>query len=526
MACNAILGIDGDVVDPFLDAGLIADGAVAAIDGDLAEGAAGNALTLSLSTSTISLGQADSVDVTVTVDRPIRTDRIIQISVEGLPANVKTTVPSLKEGESGTVHFTAALMTARATTPIKIVATDRERTEADVPLTVTGAVDTTFGNNGYIHLGMNSDQDMSIEDVGLVVDGDGKILVAFAKKRGPGEQFALRRLTADGKLDPDFSDGGIIYPATTLPTARPRDMIQRPDETLLVLGDRGMDTSRVSNGPFAMVITPDGGVVERLPDTGSTDSLAAATLVPDGSGGAFLVGSAPDAGVLYRVGTSVAAGPEGAPTVMQTPALVAPWGVANDAAGHVLVFGTVGTGSQLRGVVERRDGMSGDLDVSFGDGGVSRLTAMTGANSTFGGAVLDSGIYATGSSTIDGGARLNVTRLTLEGAPDPSFNDGGSLDVVTGKGQMAGRALMGLPSGALLVAGYAGSAGLHRAAVTKVLANGIVDPNFGVGGTVTFVDGLECEARRMAKQGSSVIVAGMVSLTTQSLDVYLMRLTP
>jgi uncharacterized delta-60 repeat protein len=72
----------------------------------------------------------------------------------------------------------------------------------------TGAMDTSFGNNGVALIPM-SGGDSSAS--GVAVQGNGAIvIVGTAITASAGQEFGIARLTPGGALDPTFGSGGIV----------------------------------------------------------------------------------------------------------------------------------------------------------------------------------------------------------------------------------------------------------------------------------------------------------------------------
>ncbi|MBE0554899.1 MAG: hypothetical protein IH625_14525, partial [Rhodobacteraceae bacterium] len=100
--------------------------------------------------------------------------------------------------------------TATPTSPSPAIATP----EVTTPLAVAGAVDPTFGRDGFVTTdisGSGSEEHAST----IAIDREGRIVVAG--RSGPDEDemdsLALARYDPDGRLDPSFGLGGIVTTA-------------------------------------------------------------------------------------------------------------------------------------------------------------------------------------------------------------------------------------------------------------------------------------------------------------------------
>lgn len=81
---------------------------------------------------------------------------------------------------------------------------------AAVRLTPTGAVDSTFGDNGWATVGFSGDQSGDDVLAAATIDSSGRILLAgITSSRKGNPDFAVARLTTAGRLDNTFSDDGL-----------------------------------------------------------------------------------------------------------------------------------------------------------------------------------------------------------------------------------------------------------------------------------------------------------------------------
>jgi uncharacterized delta-60 repeat protein len=153
----------------------------------------------------------------------------------------------------------------------------------------------------------------------------------------------------------------------------------------------------------------------------------------------------------------------------------------------VLLLVTVVFG--LLGVPAVAAAAPGDLDASFGSGGVRSLASGT---QLFGVAVQsDREVVAVGSS----GSSLLVERFSAVGAPEGAFAAGGGV----------GRAVVVQPDGKIVVAGNDGAGML----VERFNANGSRDGGFGSGGVVHAVSRGSANAVALGPNGS-IVAAGAV----------------
>lgn len=335
---------------------------------------------------------------------------------------------------------------------------------------------------------------------------DGRVLVAGSFPGPAGAPKSVRRLFADGALDPSFAVVGAATPALS---AFPNCLELQPDGKLLVGGlfttlggvtrpnlirlnaDGSVDTS------FAAAGGPNGGVnnIHLQPDgrvliTGSFTTFAGvasrrvARLHPDGSLDlSFDVGTGPQSQVL---------------------------GSTLQADGKLLVGGGF---SSINGVVAMRFGRlnsDGSVDTSF-----ATTQSMVGSVYALAqqpdGQVLVGGWFSTSQSN----TLRNLIRVSATASFDAAYNVGGGADSDV-------RTVVLRPDGRALVGGLFGS--FNAAAspgLVQVDAAGKFDPSFAVGAGV---DGL---VTAMALQpDGKLLLAGLLSSYAGSALESVVRVMP
>ena len=299
-----------------------------------------------------------------------------------------------------------------------------------------GALDPSFGTGGTVTTDLGADE----MGAAIAVQDDMKIVVGVRTGffgGGPG-QFALVRYLPNGTLDPTFGTGGIVVTpigdsATTYAVAL------QSDGKIIAAG--GASTSDFADN-FALA---------RYDVDGSLDSSF-------GSGGI----------VMTDVGYSDTA-----------------HAVTIQSDGRIVAVGAASQGFALA-----RYEADGDLDTTFGSGGVV-ITA--GQSDAYGEAIIRDadGRYVVAGHAFDTGLNhrvINVARYTDGGTLDASFGTAGIAQPVLGtfpQGDSA-HTLLQLPSGHYLVAGATANQG-SGFALLEYLDDGSLDPGFGNGGVVTTV---------------------------------------
>ena len=115
-----------------------------------------------------------------------------------------------------------------------------------------GVLDQSFGSIGTVEIDFgNTDDTVN----GLVLQTDGKIVLAGTTRLNARNYFALIRLTTTGSVDTGFGSGGAVLTAVTAVSDTARCICQQSDGKLLVAGDAGL----LNNKEFA-VVRYDSGV--------------------------------------------------------------------------------------------------------------------------------------------------------------------------------------------------------------------------------------------------------------------------
>src|SRR4051812_19131915 len=150
---------------------------------------------------------------------------------------------------------------------------------------------------------------------------------------------------------------------------------------------------------------------------------------------------------------------------------------------------------------------NGVLDTTFGSTGKRRVD-FGGANESAYGAALqpDGRIVVAGDSNL----RVAVARLNPNGSLDPSFSGDGRKLLRWGALSRA-MAVLVLPNGKLLLAGFSGPEG-GNIQVARLNPNGALDTTFGTGGTAAVDFGGDDFGLAMARQANGrILVAGRSS---------------
>jgi len=264
----------------------------------------------------------------------------------------------------------------------------------------------------------------------VVVQPDGKLVVAGATQSGATTAFAVMRYLPDGRPDPTFGSDGL------------------------------------SLTDF---------------DPSTNDSATALALLPDGR--ILAAGTAGDAAGLVRyqpdgqLDPSFGPGRNGTVTTGQGLLNALSLGIAPD--GRLLVAGQAGTAGGPFDFGVARYSADGLLDGSFGDGGVVKTDLGPTGEWAAGVAAGPGGtVIAAGAS----GSAFTVLRYLGNGRLDPAFGSGG----VSKNGPDIGGAhsLVQLPDGRLVLAGERLAGDWREVTIARYQADGTLDTRFGQGGAI------------------------------------------
>jgi uncharacterized delta-60 repeat protein len=353
-----------------------------------------------------------------------------------------------------------------------------ESAYAVAQLTPSGGLDSTFGLGGWASVMIGTSHNWGRE---VLIQPDGRIVVAGATHSGQNMDFGVVRLTADGRPDSTFGvNGTATTPANGL-FDMGLGMALQPDGRIVVVGcayglasssddfgiarfmpDGSLDTSFGSGGMVTtsfgtgydcatrVVVQPDGGIVV----AGFTSSAwAFARYTVDGT----LDGSFGSGGrVTLNIG--------GSPALRDFELMP---------DGRFIAAGGASSSGTFRMAVGRMT-PTGARDITFGTAGV--VYTQVGNASAVASSVemqVDGRIVAAGYTFDQGaGEDLVVTRHETSGAPDTSFGDLGVQITPVGSANDRAYALGIDPEGRLLAVGYTqgATAQSRRIAVARLLS--------------------------------------------------------
>jgi uncharacterized delta-60 repeat protein len=301
------------------------------------------------------------------------------------------------------------------------------------------SLDPNFGDGGRVLVNFGGMGGATAGDVAVQPDGR---IVAIGVVSG---SFALVRLLPNGRLDASFGRGGVVLSGFGSSDGNhPPRLALQPDGKLVVAGTG-------YNAPGSAV------AVMRLNPDGSFDASFA-----DGGKRVFTVGP------LGDIGQDVALQPDG----------------------KIVVAGYTQRDMGNSDFAAIRLTPSGDLDPSFGSGGVAVVPMIPDSGLDVASSVAiapDGGVLMAGvTARSDTGIDFALVRLTPSGIPDAAFGNDGRAELAIGSGawQEIVRSMLVLPDGRFYVGGAALQPGFgpSQVALARFMPSGAADSAFGSGG--------------------------------------------
>lgn len=330
--------------------------------------------------------------------------------------------------------------------------------------TVTGTLDSTFNNSGFITTAIGTHYNSAWS---VAVQPDGKIVVVGPSQTGvfPGDDvFSVVRYTVTGTYDSTFNGTGIV---TTHVNSRHNDdeaysVALQPDGKIVVAGHSG--ENKEASRDFAVVrYTPTGTLDSTFTHTGIVTTPISAC---DDEGRAVAI--QPD-GKIVVAGNS---------------------GCKDDNNANFAVV---------------RYTITGALDSSFSNTGIVTTPIGNGNDYAFSVALQPDGkIVAAGHSSDS----VAVVRYTITGVLDSTFNGTG---IVT-TSNMQGYKMAMQPDGKIIVAGYIeNDAGYGDFAAVRYTTSGALDTTFNRTGIVTtpIGDGYDEGVAVAIQSDGKIVVAGI-----------------
>jgi uncharacterized delta-60 repeat protein len=195
----------------------------------------------------------------------------------------------------------------------------------------------------------------------------------------------------------------------------------------------------------------------------------------------------------------------------------------------IVTAGQTWLGSGQTEIVVTRMTPDGQLDPSFGDGGIATVPIGNASGLDSGAALAlqpDGKIVAAGTGQANGKLEFAAVRLDTNGTPDPTFGSNGVALVSIGATAIA-NAVAIQPNGDVVLGGSAASGRDIYFAAARLTPSGVPDPSFGSNG-VAFLTGQPPGAAwgMVLQPSGGIVLAGATGSCTTCQSSYMaMRLT-
>ena len=291
-----------------------------------------------------------------------------------------------------------------------------------------GSLDTTFGKGGMVVTSIRNGNDFA---TAIVIQPDGKIIVAGSSNSGSDDDFALIRYRNDGRVDPAFGEKGIVVTSLGNGNDRAQAAAIGAGGKIVVAGYSNSDIAVVRynrNGTLDPTFGTGGKVVHSI--RSGEDQASAICLQPDGK---IVIAGSSDNGVSYD-------------------------------------FTMV------------RYNASGERDPGFGKGGIVTSSIRDGDDKAFAICIQpDNKLVAAGSSNDGSFNDFALIRYNSNGTPDASFGKNGIVITSISAGDDHASAASVQPDGKIIAAGNSNNGVTNDFAIVRYNGNGSFDKQFGKG---------------------------------------------
>jgi uncharacterized delta-60 repeat protein len=390
---------------------------------------------------------------------------------------------------------------------------------------VDGDLDTTFGTDGKVTTDIGSGTDVANS---VVVQSDGKIVVAGYS----GSSIAVVRYNPDGLLDGSFGADGIETTTVGIESAA-NSVVLQSDGKILVAGQ----SYNVSNFDFVVVRYNSDGSLDSSFDTdgivttaiGSGTDVASSVVVQ--SDGKILVAGYSSIGnfdfvvVRYNADGSLdrSFDSDGIRILDLSGLSDVARSVILQSDGKIVVTGQSSNGNDDEFAVVRFNS-DGSLDGSFDNDGIE-ITPIGFSDDVPRSVVLqsDGKIVVAGYSNNGSGNDFAVVRYNSDGSLDGTFDTDGKQTTPIGSSGAANSVVL-QSDGKIVAAGNAVIGGWDKFAIVRYNPDGSIDSSFGTAGTRTTAIGSRSDiAKSVVVQSDGNIVAAGYSNNGSNDDFAVVR---
>ncbi|NKE73692.1 delta-60 repeat domain-containing protein [Candidatus Manganitrophus noduliformans] len=490
---------------------------------DVAEGdpSTSPSISITLEPATVTLHTEESQLFSATVRGTDNNEVTWRVQERGTGGNITPDGLYTASTVSGTFHVVATSQADTSKTATAVVTVLRS-IGGTTP--TSGTLDSAFGIGGKVTTSVGFGSDAAN---GVVIQSDGKIIVAGSGFNGADGDFLLLRYNQDGSLDSTFGTGGKVL--IDFSPADGADTVALDSTGKIVVAGyayNGSDydfalarydaqgSADTTFGAGGMVMTPIGSGDDNVvaiairPD----DSIVAAGQAHNGSNYDYALALYDNTGHLIN-------------------AFVTPIGshddfvfaVALQPDGKIIVAGDVDNGNDFDSAMVRYNS-NGTLDTTFGNAGKVVSPLGTSHDAIHAMEIRIDKIIVAGFSSDGTSSAIALARYNLaDGSLDTSFGSGGK--VVSSIGIINDSAFsLQIQSNHILIAGFTFNGVDFDFALARYELNGSLDSTFGTGGkTTTDFDGGNDIARAIAIQADGKIVAAGESVVVSDKDVALAR---
>ncbi len=391
---------------------------------------------------------------------------------------------------------------------------------AAAPLTVlaaAGDLDTTFDGDGVVTTTIGT---FAIA-YGVAIQPNGRIVAVGYTDNGPEYDFAVARYNSTGSLDSGFGVGGVVSTSFTTTGDYAYGVVIQSDGKIVVAGN-----AYNTNLPdFAVARYNSNGSLDTSFDTDGKDTTAfgaddigrAVALQTDGkiviAGYTNASGNDDFAVLRYNSNGSL-------DTSFDTDGRVTTAFTSNDDQARAVLIQPDGKivaagyrfGGNLPDFAVARYNSNGSLDTSFsGDGLASK--AFGGDDYAYAAARQSDGkIVLAGCTNASGNDNVALTRFNSDGTLDTTFGTSGEvITAVHASNYDCAYGVAIQSDGKIVVTGYYGTGGFLAVAifVARYNSNGTLDTGFGSGGIVTTsLTGSDLGLAVAIQSDGKIVVAG------------------